>query len=334
MILDRPIWMTAWFLGAVGLLLLVFLGSLTLGAVSIPFGDVLAWATRRLSEEDLSARVLSGVRFPRSAAAVTVGAVLGATGASLQSIHRTRIVDAHLIGISAAAGLGVAVGQAFAPSTYRSLTTILLGAVAGAAFALGTRRLGRAQGGTTVLVLMGIAAGFALTAWTVLFVLAVDSPTVSTMSFFIFGSLVGAQWATIGVAALASAASLGFLWWMGPGLDLMALGEQTSIHLGLDTKRRVPMTLVAIGIGVGASVAVGGVIGFVGLIVPLAVRPMVGFTHRVLVPATAIGGAIWLLTVDTVARTLVSPVEIPIGLLTGAVGGPILVWLVRREIVS
>ena len=182
-----------------------------------------------------------------------------------------------------------------------------------------------------VLVLIGMATGLALTAWTGLFVLAVDSPTVPTLSFFIFGTLATANWTGLLVVTPLVLIAVGTLWWIAPGIDLLSLGEQVSIHLGFDARRRVPVALGAIGMAVGASVALGGVIGFIGLIVPLAIRPTLGATHRVMIPASAIAGALAVLLFDTASRSLVAPIEIPIGLLTAAVGGPALAWLIRRE---
>lgn len=320
-----------WFVVAGALLFLSFAVSLAIGAVSISLSEIVSWATGQMPDEQLAGRVLTGVRLPRSLAAGIVGAMLGVGGAALQGVHRTRIVDAHLIGISAAAGLGVALGYAFAPNGYGALTAVTLGVLAGVGFALVSRLLGNPGGGPVGLVLMGIAAGLAITAWTGLFVLAIDSPAVPTLSFFIFGSLVSANWITIGLTVPIALAGVGLLWWIGPGLDLLSLGEQVSVHLGFDARRRVPLALGAIGAIVAVSVALGGVIGFVGLIVPLAIRPVVGSALRLLIPASAIGGGIAVLLLDTLARTLVAPIEIPLGLLTAAVGGPVLVWLVRRE---
>jgi len=324
----------SWFVVAGTLLFLSFGVSLAIGAVSISLSEIVSWATGRMPDEQLAGRVLTGVRLPRSLAAVIVGAMLGVGGAALQGVHRTRIIDAHLIGISAAAGLGVALGYAFAPSGYGPLTAVTLAVLAGVGFALVSRLLGNPGGGAVGLVLMGIAAGLAITAWTGLFVLAIDSPAVPTLSFFIFGSLVGVNWITIGLVVPVALAGVGLLWWIGPGLDLLSLGEQISVHLGFDARRRVPLALAAIGAIVAASVALGGVIGFVGLVVPLAVRPVIGSALRLLIPASAIGGAIAVLLLDTLARTLVAPIEIPLGLLTAALGGPVLVWLVRRETIQ
>jgi iron complex transport system permease protein len=314
-----------------GLLILVFIGSLSIGAVHIPISEVFAWATGRLPDTDLAARVLSGVRLPRSLGALAIGVALGATGASLQGIYRTPIVDGHLVGISAASGVGVALGYALAPNDARIAAAALLGAVAGASYGLLSRWLDQVRRGALVFVLVGIAAGMTMTAWTGLFVLAIDSPAVPTLSFFIFGSLAGITMTSLAISAPLILLALGTLWWIGPGVDLLSLGEQQSIHLGFDARRRVPMALAAIGVAVGASVALGGVIGFIGLVIPFGLRPIVGPSQRKLIPVSAVGGAITVLAFDVASRTLIAPAEIPIGLLTAAVGGPLLVWLVRSE---
>jgi len=320
----------AWFVGASALLLGALGVSLSLGALTIPLADIAKWTVGGLPDDDLARRVLSGVRFPRSVAAIVVGAALGLAGTALQGVHRTPVVDAHLIGISAASGLGVAVGYAFAPKDFKTIAAVVLGASIGAVYSAMSTRLWRGAG-ATVLVLVGLATGLALTAWTGLFVLAVDSPTVPTLSFFIFGSLATATWTGLFVAIPILIASVAVLWWLAPGIDLLSLGEQVSTHLGFDARRRVPIALAAVGVAAGASVALGGVIGFVGLIVPLVIRPMLGTAHRVMIPASAIAGSIAVLLFDTAARTIVSPIEIPIGLLTASIGGPALVWLIRKE---
>jgi iron complex transport system permease protein len=235
------------------------------------------------------------------------------------------------MGISGAAGLGVAIGYAIAPTGAASQTAVVLGVATGAGYALLSRRFTAANGGSAISVLVGIGAGLALMAWTGLFVLLVGGADVPTLSFFIFGSLSGASWVLVAVAVPLIVVSITSLWWMGPGLDLLTLGERSSMQLGFDVRRRLPLALAAIGIGVGASVALGGVIGFVGLIVPLTIRPLLGSVNRLMIPASAIGGAIAVIAFDILARTLAAPTEIPIGLLTASVGGPVLVWLIRKE---
>ena len=235
------------------------------------------------------------------------------------------------MGISGASGLGVAIGYAIAPAGASTETAVILGAAAGVGYGLLSRRFTAASSGSIIGVLVGIAAGLTLMAWTGLFVLLVDNAQVPTLSFFIFGSLAGVSWSLLAATIPLVIVSIAILWWLGPGLDVLALGEQASMHLGFNAHRNIPLAFTAIGIGIGAAVALGGVIGFVGLIVPLVIRPMLGNIHRLTIPAAAIGGAITVVVFDTMARTIAAPIEIPIGLLTAAVGGPVLVWLVRRE---
>lgn len=322
-----------WFVLGVVLLVLSFTLSLMVGAVGISASSVVAWITGQLPNDDLNARVLSGIRLPRTLAALGVGAILGVSGVALQGLHRTRLIDTHLIGISAAAGCGVALGYAAVPVGSPGVSAVALGIVFGSLNAVASRFLGGSHSSPLALVLTGIAAGLAITAWTGLFVLATDSPGVPSLSFFLFGSLAGVTWTMVWLTLPTAVAGIALLWWLGPGLDTLSLGEQTSIHLGFDATRRVPVALAAVGVITGASVATVGVVGFVGLIVPLIVRPIVGFAHRLTIPGSAVAGAILMILLDIGARTIAAPMEIPIGLLTAAIGGPLLVWLVRKETV-
>jgi len=319
------------FVAGTAALAMVFAASLSVGAVRISIGDVLRWVFGQLPEGDLAGRVLTGVRLPRSLGALLVGAALAATGATLQRVHRTTVVDGHLIGISAASGLGVAIGYAIAAPNVRIGTSVILGAATGALFAVVSRRFAQAGNGPLLVILIGIAAGFALTAWTGLLVLMIDNPAVPTLSFFLFGTLSGTTMTSVLVALPLMLVAVGTLWRIGPSLDLLSLGESEATHLGFNTQRGIPLALGAVGIAVGASVALGGIIGFVGLVVPFVILPIIGPSQRLLMPASALIGATTLLVFDIAARTLASPVEIPIGLLTAAIGGPVLVWLVQRE---
>ena len=135
---------TGWFIGASVLLFAAFTLSLTVGAFTISLGDTASWLTGQLPQDALASRVLSGVRLPRSLSAIAIGAALGVAGTALHGIHRTPVVDGHLIGISAASGLGVAVGYAFAPHDVKILVAVLLGAAIGSVYGVLSTRIGRA----------------------------------------------------------------------------------------------------------------------------------------------------------------------------------------------
>jgi iron complex transport system permease protein len=274
---------------------------------------------------------LTSIRLPRVLAAALTGAALGGVGAILQGVYRTPLADPNLLGYSSAAGIGAAVGFALTPVGRLPILPIVLAAGSAAVFGVGTSAL-RARTGRDRFLLAGVAFGFALLAWTGVFVLIVDSARVPTLVFFVFGTLSGTTWRLLLVAAVAIAVAFAVLWRYGPGLDLLSLGDREATHLGFNTKHLVPVVVTAAGVAIGASVVLGGVIGFVGLLVPFLLRPLVGPTHRTLVPAAALGGAIAVVVADTLARTVAAPTEIPLGLITAAFGGPLLAWmlLVRR----
>lgn len=181
------------------------------------------------------------------------------------------------------------------------------------------------------LILVGIALGFALLALLGTVVLAWDSQRVPTFTFWVFGGLSGATWSKVGAAfpfVLGGAAGVISL---GRSLDILALGEAEARHLGIDVPRLRLVTNLAIGAAVGGAVGVAGVVGFVGLVVPMMLRGWMGPDHRRLAILSGLGGAIALAGLDVLARTVAAPVEIPVGLIAAICGAPVLVWfLVRR----
>lgn len=301
-----------------------------LGAFAINVSDVVAWMFGADTADAAAQRVLTSIRLPRVLAAAVFGAALGSVGVVLQGTYRSPLADAHLLGYSSAAGAGAAIGFAVTPVAAFPVVPVVFAVVAGAAFGIATASL-RTRAGSERLILAGVAFGFAMLAWTGLFVLIVDSPRVPTFMFFVFGSLSGATWKGLTVAAVVLIPAMFALWRYGPGLDLLVLGDREARTLGFDTRRLIPTVVALVGVVVGASVVLGGVVGFVGLLVPFVLRPIVGPRHRILIPAAAIGGAITVVMADTLARTVAAPSEIPLGLITAAVGGPFLGWLLLRR---
>lgn len=319
-----------WFGGGLVLLTLMMLSALMFGAFSIGAGDVAAWMTGTDTADAAAGRVLTSIRLPRVLAAVAFGAALGSVGVVLQGAYRSPLADAHLLGYSSAAGVGAAIGFAITPVAAFPVIPVVFAAGAGAVFGVASAAL-RSRAGSERLILAGVAFGFAMLAWTGLFVLIVDSPRVPTFMFFVFGSLAGVTWKGLTVALVALVPSLFALWRYGPGLDLLVLGDREARALGFDTRRLIPKVVAVVGVVVGASVVLGGVVGFVGLLVPFVLRPVVGPRHRILIPAAAVGGAMAVVVADTMARTVAAPSEVPLGLITAAVGGPFLAWLLLRR---
>jgi len=279
--------------------------------------------------------VFWSIRLPRVLAAVIVGTTLGLSGAALQGVYRNPLADPYLVGVSSAAGLGAVFGIVLTSAGGYPLATIALAAAAGAAFALLTRRIAAATVDPTRFVLVGVALGIALLAWTVVLIFIWDSPRLPTFTYFVFGSFGGVTWKGIGAALPFAVAGGALIAFSGRAIDLLALGDREAQHLGVDVGRSVAIVLIGVGVAVGASVGLAGVIGFVGLLAPYAVRRWVGASHRTLFPAAAILGAAFLVAADLVARVVADPVEVPVGIITAAVGGPLLVLLlIRRQRVS
>lgn len=321
---------------ALGLLLLIVsAGGLLLGPVPISLADVwhMLGVKTGLSDrpENLTDSVLWAIRVPRVLAGALVGAALGVAGVGLQGTFRNPLADPHLVGIAPAAGLGAIVGIAVTPAGGNSLLLMLGAAVGAVLVGLLMRRLAANTLEQSQLILIGLALGLALLALLGAVVLAWDSPRVPTFNFWVFGGLSGTTWGRLGAAVPFVVAGSAAVAWLGRYLDLLALGERDASHLGVDVATLTTVSLVAAGSAIGGAVGLGGVIGFVGLVVPLVLRSIVGPGHRNLAGVSALGGAIAVVVLDTAARTVAAPIEIPVGLLTAIVGAPILVWIMLRR---
>ncbi len=272
------------------------------------------------------------VRFPRVVLAMLVGAALATAGALLQGVFANPLAEPGVIGVSAGAAVGagvvIVVGGAF----------VAAWSVAGGAFVAGlgttlavyllSRSGGRTE--TVTLVLTGVAVN-AFAGGLMSFLLFTASPAArDQIVFWQMGSLNGATWQAVAVVAPLAALGVAAAVAMAPRLDLLALGESAARHLGVDVERLRRNVIVVVAILATAGVAFTGIILFVGLVVPHVVRMLVGPAHRVLIPLSAILGAVVLLAADIGARTLVHNADLPLGMLTSLVGGPFFFWLLRR----
>lgn len=305
------------------------------GAVTAGWADLvhmIRWrAGLDAGPELLTDSVLWAIRLPRVLAGAAVGAGLAVAGSALQGAFRNQMADPHLVGIAPAAGLGAVAGIAVSPPGIHPTFAMLGAAIVGVAGALATRWIANRVIDTNQFILVGLALGLALTAVLAAIVLAWDSPRVPTFTFWVFGGLAGSTWAALGAALPPILGGCAVIAWSTRTLDLLALGEAQARHLGVNVNRAIATILAGVGLAVGGAVGLGGVIGFVGLVVPLSLRRWIGPTHRWLVPASALGGGIMVVGVDTIARTVAAPVEIPVGLLTAALGAPVLVWFLMRD---
>jgi iron complex transport system permease protein len=303
-----------------------------IGAVQIAPLDVLGAIGG--AGDPVTLAIVRDLRLPRIVAAALVGGALAVAGALLQGLLRNPLADPYVTGTSAGASLGAVIAIALGATAIPAL--LPLAAFVGALLAVAaTWRLASLGGRTTVLtVLLGgvVLTSFAGAVLTFLLV-ANDRvvPRLRAVLGWILGGVSVLDLAQLLVAALIVAVGVVAAVAIAPRLDAFAFGEETAETLGVDVGRTAGAILSVTALLTAAAVALAGVIGFVGLVVPHALRPLVGASHRRLIPASLIGGAITLVLADAGARTLLAPTELPVGVITGAIGGPFFLLLLVRD---
>jgi iron complex transport system permease protein len=280
--------------------------------------------------------ILIDVRLPRILLAAVVGAALSGAGAAFQAILRNPLADPYILGVSGGAALGAALFTA--ASGGDPLGGPLARPLAAFAGALVTLlvlfRLARLRGrtGSMALLLVGVVLN-AFDSAVILFLLTVgDTSRFQGVMSFLVGSVGSLPWAVVLGAGGLVLAGLAVLLTLSHRLNLLAFGEETAGHLGVDVERTTWMVVLAASLVTAAAVAFTGLIGFVGLIVPHALRTVFGADHRRLLPASALGGAAFLVLADAGARTLVAPIELPVGVLTALIGCPLFLVLFLRKL--
>ncbi len=330
----RPSWVLG---GLSALLLIVALWSLASGAMALSLGEVAGALVRGIAGHELGSddRVVLMLRLPRVLMALLVGASLAVSGATLQGLFRNPLADPVLIGVSSGAALGAVAmivlggglsGVALFGSFSVAMAAFLggLGATA-VLFALGRRRPGMAM-----LLLAGVAISAIAMAGVGLLTYAANDSQLRDLSFWTLGSLGGTDWKRLGVAAPLLLVPLLLLPRAARALNVLLLGEQEAVLLGFRPERLKPWLIGLVALAVSAAVAMCGIIGFVGLVVPHLLRLRWGVDHRLLLPASALGGAALLDAADTFARTLAAPAELPVGVITALLGAPFFLWLLLR----
>lgn len=278
------------------------------------------------------------VRLPRVLLAVAVGGLLAVAGVALQALVRNILAEPYLIGVSSGASVGAAVAILFASTLTRNLAvapvTLTASAFCGGLLAtVAVFALARIGGQITPvrLVLAGITTSYALSAVTSTLIFVADTRDGARgVLFWLLGSLDGARWSALPIPFVLLGIGLSALVWWAPRLDAVALGDDTALALGVDPARFRSVAFVLVALCVSSAVAVAGPIGFVGLVVPHVARLLVGATHRSVLPVAALLGGLVLVWADVVARTVLAPRELPIGVVTALVGAPFLLILVRR----
>jgi iron complex transport system permease protein len=278
------------------------------------------------------AAIVWAIRLPRVLTAILVGSALAVSGAALQGMFRNPLADPGLIGVSSGAALGAVASVALGMSWLGIATMPVCAFIGGMATAVTVYLLSRHHGRTEIvtLVLTGIALNTFAGAGTGLLTYIASDQQIRAVVFWSLGSLGSATWRGVLVTLPFVAIGLVAAPRWGPVLNLFVLGEREARHLGVDTERVRLELIFLTALMTGAAVAVAGVVGFVGLIVPHLIRLVAGPDHRVLLPASALGGAAMLLFADLAARTVAAPAELPLGVVTALIGGPFLLVLMLR----
>lgn len=331
--------------GAVFLIAAALLGALVGAADLNPWGVVATLLDRipfvHLSTgmTTLDQNILLEIRLPRVVLALLVGGLLAIAGAGYQGVFRNPLVDSGMLGSSAGAGLAATVAIVFLSRLGGSVVPVaaFAGSIAGVAvswFASGGGRRGSGSGGngsgsTATLLLSGVAVGMFLTAAQT-YLMQRDSQDLQQVYSWMLGSMADASWSQVTEALPYAAVSVLILLLHGRRLDVLGLGDDEAHSLGLNAGRTRLIVIAAASLAAATAVAVSGLIGFVGIVVPHVARRLGGPSYALVLPLSLLIGGAFMCLADTVARTVLSPAELPIGVVTAAVGAPVFILILRR----
>lgn len=281
--------------------------------------------------------IVEQIRLPRAVLSVLVGAALAVSGAAIQGLFRNPLADPGLIGVSGGAALAavamIVLGNSyllFLQAWLEPYSLIVAAFLGGFLTTLLVARIATNKFGTSIvtMLLAGIAINIVTGAGIGIFTYMADDNQLRTLTFWSMGSLGGATWETVAVAGALILLAIVLIPLKAKSLNALLLGESEARHLGVNVDQVKRQVILLSAMAVGAAVAVAGMIGFVGLIVPHLVRMTLGPDHRYLLPASAMLGGLFLLCADMISRTLIAPAELPIGLITSIIGGPFFIALI------
>ncbi len=328
----------ALIIGLVVVLVVAAIVAASVGAFSIPPGEVLGSILHRVglnigtTPDALGQDVLWEIRFPRVLLALVVGAALGCAGAAMQGTFSNPLAEPGIVGVSSGAALGAVAAIVL------GVTSLGVWSLPAAAFVgglvtvvvvyLASRDNGRTE--VVTLILTGVAVNAFAGAVIGLLTFFSTDAELRSITFWTLGSVAQATWEKVAVVAPLAIVGVIAATVLAPKLDLLTLGDKPARHLGVDVERLRIIMLVIVAVLTASAVAVSGIILFVGLVIPHLVRMLAGPSHKVLLPASALAGAAILVIADLVSRTIVAPAEVPLGVLTALIGAPFFFWMLRK----
>ena len=321
-------------------LAVVMLVGITVGAADLGAGAVMVELLDAIpgvsldSGLDTAARnILWQLRLPRVVLGGLVGASLATAGAAYQGVFRNPLADPYLLGAASGAGLAAVIAIAWVPDVLPSGLSLPVFAFVGALFGVGATWVVASStdrgASPTSLILAGVAVTYFLTAGTT-WIQQRNVETIQEVYGFILGQLGTSGWSEVLTIAIPGSIAIGVILLHRRTLDVLAVGEREASSLGVDAVRTRVVVIAAASLATAAAVAVSGLIGFVGVVVPHAVRLVVGGSYRLVLPLSVIYGAAFLVLADIIARTVVAPAELPIGVITALIGAPFFAWVLRR----
>lgn len=335
---PRPVRLRlVWLVGGVVAVLAAATAGLAFGAVRLAPGAVALELLSRIPGVRLhsglsprEAAIVTELRLPRVVLGLLVGATLAVAGGCYQGVFRNGLADPHLLGVSAGAGLGATVAIAFRAGSAAVPPVAFVGALVAVALTYLTGTAGARYRSPATLLLAGVAVTAFLTAAQT-FLLQRNTDVIREVYSWLLGRLATPGWHDVALLAPYSLASIGVIIASRRLLDVLAVGDEEAASLGAHPKRIRYFLLAVASLGTAAAVSVSGLIGFVGIIVPHTVRLLVGTGYRVILPLSALFGAAFLALADLFARTVLSPAEIPIGVVTAFAGAPFFVLVLRTS---
>ncbi|MEM7736384.1 MAG: iron ABC transporter permease [Deinococcota bacterium] len=315
--------------------------SVSVGAVPLPFEKILRIILHNtfgitLGEwRPVEEQIVWEFRLPRVLLAAIVGAALSVSGTVLQAMVRNPLADPYILGISSGASIA-AVAVITLGSMALGGVSVSIAAFLGSLSAMVLVYFLAQQRGRvtpTRLILAGVAVGYVLQAFTSYLVLRAAQPggsAVASVLYWLAGNLGGAKWQYLGTPALILAVASIWLLARARPLNALLAGDESAVGLGINLERFRQELFVVTSLLVGVAVAISGAIGFVGLMIPHIVRFLVGADHRRVLPTAALLGAVYLVLTDLLSRVIIAPSELPVGIVTAALGGPFFLWLLRR----
>lgn len=316
-----------------------FVANIGWGAVSIAPGQVVGIIFHNIGIDlgvEFSQQqhaVVSAIRLPRAIMALTVGGALALAGTILQAVFRTEVAEPTVLGVTSGSIVTVMFGIVFGLTSVGTWSLPVMGALGAFVALFFMYRLAERQRltGSATIVLIGVAVHFVLSAVISLITFVSANPAVRDTTFWTLGGLTGVLWSQVWVAVPAVSIASVMLWRYRKALNVLALGDAVAAQLGVETRSLRLWVIVWVAVLAGTSVAFSGTIAFVGLIVPYVLRAVVGPDHRALIPSSLLGGAFIVSLGDLAARTLIAPMEIPLGILLTILGGPIFLVLLYRS---